>query len=601
MAGGFAAGFGTAFADSFNTAYENRKAQEHDTFQTYYKSYLDKQSKDEEWKREDKKYVDGAKALVASSGAPLEAWGWVYQQMKAGVTGDKITDMLANGTFEVKKAAPSDGSGTASKDNNLTGQAQSSVDAQMTQSGMTPPAQGGIFGQFNTGMQNKFNQKIAKQQGVDPDVIAKSMSTDSVQSEPIPGMDGSTIKYIPGPSVSLSKINSLAEAISYKRLMLEQGRTEDAAKADRLIQDFNAQDQIEKEGNVNFFQPTVGAIMGDKPGTWNGVADRVGDKWVNRKTGEEVSNVRAYDKPVLDAFDTLADKTAEPREKLVAARQNIVSMTRTVSSMQQIAEKVPEALDMSGDIISTADKYVKGIGNIYKTVTGASKTFINDDGTVNERTAKKSYDALSTVEERLQGEIDAMEKTGVMDRAKYVAIAASMIQVKQQKLAYQYGMAMGQEGRSLDQKEQKAFQDAAAGKGRIDVLVASASDYIKEAYDNTLAAGDAITREGELRMAPYGGLPMPTPLVENLDDYLKSQDVDEKTGKSLYDDVMKYRNYDPVAALDGVEQESKDAEKVSTGIPKEYRKAAEKAGVDDATWDLLDEQSKKDIQELYGE
>ncbi len=591
MAGGFAAGFGTAFADSFNTAYENRKAQEHDTFQTYYKAYLDKQSKDEDWKRKQGEMVNAAKTLAAGSGAPAESWEWVYGQLQAGASPNKINDMLSSGTFEIKDAGPSDTSGAATPDNDLTKNAQTTTDAQMVESGMTPPKAGGIFGQFNQGMQDKFNAKIAKQQGVDPETIAKSMSTADIPSEPLAGASGKSIKYIPGPSIDLGKINSINEAIGLKQWAASKGNAKYEAYADQLIEKYRQQDELEKQNNVNFVNPTMGAIYGDKPNTWNGIADKRGDKWFNRATGEEVSSdmVRGYGKQELEAFDKLADKTAEPREKFEASRGNLISMARTTGQLYDLAKEVPEGLDLSGDISMTVDRYLKGAKNVLSILSGSNTSdLIKSDGSVNTDLVNEGFKTLTSAEKKLEAQFSS-----VTDRNERVALAATLMRIKQQKLAYQYGMAMGQEGRSLDQREQERFMQSAAGNGRVDAILATAADYTREAYENTVRMQKGISREGDLRMAPMGNIPLPVPLAEDVDQYIQTNEPD------LVERINQYKNLDPV---DFVKKSSPQKEE-PVGIPDGWEKIdPENANIDSQMLNDPDvsEATKDIIRRKYG-
>lgn len=593
MAGGFAAGFGTAFADSFNTAYENRKAQEHDTFQSYYKSYLDGQEKDKEWKRKQAQLVESSKALVAGSNAPPEAWTWVYGQLNAGASADKINEMMANGTFQVSATqAKSDTSGTATPDGDLTKNAETSVGAQMTQSGMQPPANGGIFGNMNANRTNKFNDKIAKLQGVDPDSVAKSMSTDNIQSEALPTMDGKSVKYIPGPSVKVSDINDLESAEAVLFQAQQRGDAKTIALVEGLIPRLKAIREEKKIADMQvagtYVAEDVGAIRGDKPGSWNGLADKGPDgQWYNRETGElvDAAQVKGYGKQQVDAFRDLADKTKEPREKFEASRQNLVNMAKTTSSMYDLAKEVPEGLDLSGEVSMTVDRYLKGGKNLLNILTGSGPTFINKDGSIDTSAATQGFKALSDAEAKLEKNINAV------GRNERVALAATLIRIKQQKLAYMYGMAMGQEGRSLDQREQERFMQSAAGNGRLDAILATAADYTREAYDNTVAMQKSITREGELAMAPVGNIPLPQPLAEDVDVYLGREDP------ALAGKIKEYREFNP---LDAISNET--PEQTQNGVePKPESKE-----VDDIlnqrglSWEQLTPRAREILTKKYG-
>lgn len=208
MAGGFMAGFGSAFSRSFNQASAERAQQEQDMFRLQYADYISKRDNDLELEREDAKVVKAAEILANDYGQP-ELWGDFYQRLKTGFSEKDIRDHMEEWTPEVtpvtEEALSSDNT-PADPRAALSSQAEGSVSAQMAESGTPPPENGGIFGnlrglfdpmQRQQHKQNKITGMIAEASGTTPeDVLATLRPKEIVtEAEPLSGKKGMQIKW----------------------------------------------------------------------------------------------------------------------------------------------------------------------------------------------------------------------------------------------------------------------------------------------------------------------------------------------------------------------------------------------------------------------
>jgi len=81
---GFMAGFGSGFSSAFERGYAMEKAKQENTFEKMYKTFETNKSYLDEYKTQDAKDVQAAKAILSQTpGMPGEALGEVYQKVKS--------------------------------------------------------------------------------------------------------------------------------------------------------------------------------------------------------------------------------------------------------------------------------------------------------------------------------------------------------------------------------------------------------------------------------------------------------------------------------------------------------------------------------------
>lgn len=187
---GFMSGFGPAFANSFSRAREASAQREQDMFKLKYADYISRRDQIESEKKQDAKDVEYAKSVAQQYGNP-DAWGEIYKMKRSGVPDSQIFKRLDEyePVISPMETSKGDTSGPADPRDGLTQGAQSSVDAQMSESGMQPPANGGIFGDLKGGLgigsslgmkprgsrEERVTGRIAEASGTTPDEINKTL------------------------------------------------------------------------------------------------------------------------------------------------------------------------------------------------------------------------------------------------------------------------------------------------------------------------------------------------------------------------------------------------------------------------------------------
>lgn len=191
MAGGFMSGFGQAFTNSFNKASDQRAQKEDDQFKLMYSDYISRRDKTEAEDKANAQYVKKAKMFAANYAGNENAWGAVYEMVSSGLDDSQIIKRLEEYDLEVapNTVPTNDGSGVADPNSGLTKSAETSVNAQMSQSGMAPPAEGeGLFGKFKP--DDDVMDRMTETTGKSREEIEKAMSSGSdIDGGSIPGLD----------------------------------------------------------------------------------------------------------------------------------------------------------------------------------------------------------------------------------------------------------------------------------------------------------------------------------------------------------------------------------------------------------------------------
>lgn len=95
----FMKGFGDGFERAFQAGIERKERRRDDTFKLMYEDFLKNRETDATRKKEDRKAVDKAKALVDGLDLPEGAWVNAYQWVQAGLDDKEIVERLSTGTF----------------------------------------------------------------------------------------------------------------------------------------------------------------------------------------------------------------------------------------------------------------------------------------------------------------------------------------------------------------------------------------------------------------------------------------------------------------------------------------------------------------------
>lgn len=208
MAGGFMSGFGSAFAKSFNQASADREQREQDMFRLQYADYISRRDIQEKQKLADAKLVKQAKMLAEDAGTP-EAWTDIHNRLQSGWEIKDVQDYLEEWEPEItsiSEQATTVDRGEAEPDAALSSKAETSVSAQMTESGMPVPEGGGIFGDLKKMFdpmaraerdQSRTIGRVAQASGVTEEDVLAVLRPKEVETSPeqLPGKEGMQIKW----------------------------------------------------------------------------------------------------------------------------------------------------------------------------------------------------------------------------------------------------------------------------------------------------------------------------------------------------------------------------------------------------------------------
>jgi hypothetical protein len=478
---GFMAGFGPAFAQSFNSSLERRAQRKDDMFKLTYKEYLDRRNQYEQKKSEDSAAIKKAKVLARDMAGNEEAWPMIREWIGSGLTDGQIDELIKNGEFETKgiaKPASPDMIDPVDTQMQSAGLDQGAVtpsnlptetgtqSAPAPQAPQMPGAGGGMMDKLFPGMAAKkaardentnFNQ-IASVTGDSPDQIKNVMSGRAGVTKVADMEPGVIYKKKPG-SFEPDKINAPDEvwiehtqakrayeenptAVNEVRLQM----AEDRMKALQDLEAFKAEkaEQAKAEASGNFLNMSSYKLYDESGKFVKPVMVRKDGEQLLYKDGNEWKEAP---KEMLMPWD-------EDEKKELA---RLASDTRKIASehiakARGVSDLIYSAKDMA-DIVSASD------GNVLAQRTaGLSK--LAQDWAQELRTIQNlvssdgSSPTLSEDLDKIDKQIDAMIGQGVSD----LATQRALLDAKATVFAYKLGITMGQEGRALAEAERKVFQ-----------------------------------------------------------------------------------------------------------------------------------------------
>lgn len=601
------AGFGSAFAQSFNQANEARARHKEDLFKLQFQNFISQNEKRQEWDRENKKNVEWAKSAVRLAGQPIETWGEAYKLKSAGMDDDDIMKLLKENTATITPAGTTAGdtSGPADPRDDLTQSAESSVNAQMAQSGMAPPAPGGgLFGKIkdvlNPNSQSrmqrdslKSQQQIADVTGVSLQDVQDTLSGKARTQSDIPGLDDFKVTWTAKNDIGkpdLSKVNNFNDAIAAKTWFDLNGGSEAEKKmAETLYNNYlhSEHDKAKLTGG-NFFEPSRGILKGPDGNPTKSFVFRTEDGAGNAvwKTSDgkivQPDQIYPYNENMEKEIDKAGGDIQKSTEEYTSGVNNLQQMARTSTELAALAQKMPQALDLSGNITQTADRFIRGVKGIGTILTGKD-LFDKYGGQLSAQDIDSWKQDMGTNISKLdQAEAEASD---ILQRTGDAAYAAIIMDIKATKLAYMYAATSGQTGRGVTQNEFDNFKAAAMGNGNPEAIKTAAGDFIREQYKILKQKEVDINHNSEsIRRfeAQYPGMPFPYQPVVTLDELLKG-DADLK---SQIDAAMGDKSEDEIGKI-----------QLPAGITP---KILEEEGLTSQQFNNLSEKGKALIKRKYG-
>jgi hypothetical protein len=546
MAGGFMSGFGSAFSRSFEQGLQERREKDRDMFKLKYADYISRRDQIEKEEQLAQKQIKAAKDLVNRTGVPAEMWGEGFKMLQSGYDIKDVEEYFTSNDFIIEPitTAKSDPGAPASPQDDLTNQAQSTVDAQMSESGMAPPADGGIFGNLKAklGMgadtptsqpqmsrtDMKRNERvtgdIASAAGVSPEEVNRTLGS---RPEPTYGVPEIGFKAIPKGGPEPDKINTLEEAGIEVLRASESGdmaRLQFAKDRFKLLQELEA-DKITKTARAKAiaegtYAESNALAMIDKDGNFVKIVYPEGPEGqqVDSVTGEpidpSVASYRKLNKRVLDKKDEITKEIGAARKEYTDKVNNAVEGVRLIGDIRKMVDPSqggdPRVLTATAGLAQTLQGYAREAYTAIDVLSKDSQT----KGVYTEAGFKKMQNLEAQLAQTLGSEINTLAGRRAMYEAK-VKLAA-----------YRFAMMEGQSGRDISNADAVRWDEILSSTNDPKVLQEKLASITSGKIASLRSLGSQVIRdnqqvidfEREFGFNPWGD-------IKNIDQYL-SEDSD---------------------------------------------------------------------------
>lgn len=567
MAGGFMSGFGSAFSDTFKQGIADRREKDRDMFKLKYSDYISRRDETEKLEREAQKQIKSAKDLVNRVGAPPEMWGEAYKMLQSGYDISDVDEWLSTNDFiiEPNTISKGDPGAPATKQDSLTVQASNSVDAQMAESGMQPPADKGIFGNLKdkmglgadnpTSMPQQSRSEMARNERVTGDIASTAgVSTEEVNKtlgprpEPAYGIPDVGFKVIPKVgNEEAPKINTLEEA---GVAVLEAERSGDPERLQfakdrfKLLQELE-NDKITKSARAKAIMEGTYAennamAMFDKDGKFIKIVYPVGegDQQVDSVTGEPIdpaqATYRQLNKRVLEKKDEITKEIGTARKEYTDKVNNAVEGVRLIGDIRKMVDPAmggdPRVLTKTADL---AQMLQSGAREVYTTMDILSK-----DSQTKGMYTQAGFEKMKNLEAQLSQTLGAEINTLAGRRAMYEA--------KVKLAAYRFAMMEGQSGRDISNADAQRWDDILSSTNDPKVLQEKLGSITSQKLASLRTLSGQVIQdneqvkqfESEFGFNPWGE-------VKSVDEYLNAD------GDPLIKSGLEYINTKAPAAVVG--------------------------------------------------
>lgn len=525
---GFMSGFGSAFANSFNQAADARAKREDDLFRIKYQQRVEKASEYKKKKEEDKKNVEGAKQLARQYTGSEETWGEIYKMKTGGQTDALIIDFLKENQPEITPGVPTDNSGPAAPGSDISSSAASSVDAQMAESGLETPEDGGLFkGARNLGKEifsseaqnermtgrvdSRLDEAMGPEESYDP-------------GETLAGAPNMTIKWKPkSGNGDLYKSNSLPEAAVARVKAQRSGDPEAIAIAQEVYDSLLATEEVETymqakskaDAEGRLFKPTMAAVK-QSDGSYT-YAQKTKDGWIDTTTNALLKDgdVEVMDADAMEFLTEIRKSIGPEGVKYGEQAGNFVTTVRDIEQMASIIEKNPTVMSLAGWAAKTGDNMIRDAMGIVDLLKAEA---------VEEKFSNSSLSKLGDYEAELEKKYQDYVPKTQQEKFEQLALARSLIEIKAVKAAYASAASVGQTGQGVAAREFDRFYNSIMNPNP-EAWMEEASNFVLGQYDSfkrqgkTLNEKSPVMSEFELRF----GFPAPLKVAPDV-DVLLSED-----------------------------------------------------------------------------
>lgn len=535
---GFMAGFGSAFADSFNQDQQNKAQHKEDLFRLQYTDYISRRDKQDQIDMENKKNARLAKQMAAQYNQPQEAWQAGYDYLAAGGSPEglakmyneniAVVDQNSNTTKPGEGAIASDAQPADPRDN-LTNAAASSVDAQMTASGMKTSQQagqgGGIFGGIKEALggnsqariqrdSQRAQEQVAGAAGVPVDQVQKTLGPGGhVPGEPLDGQPGATIKWQPKGQtfeVLRDKANNLGDAQALAVWADDKGTPEQKLYANQLLEKFKQLKSSEIAQNAYQLDPSKVPQRGmirKKDGTGYedsfvtadySDGDPMHPKWIDSKTGQEVDpkSVAPIGQNQEKDMQGVAEEASQDMKPLEEQRLQTKNFIRTAHDYIGLLKDTNgkydgKAMDITGDVSQFVDRWRRAGVNIADLVM--PKGNIEDAGS--------AIAELDSAEKKVR---DQLASGKLVDEVSKNAAKATLIDIQGTKLAYQMAAAANGSTKGISNKDFENYKNVVSGGGNPATAAKALNMSIQQSV-KAVADTENSVKKGKGKAAYYKG------------------------------------------------------------------------------------------------
>lgn len=495
---GFMAGFGSAFADSFNQDQAQKAQHKEDQFRLQYQDYISRRDKQDQIDMENKKNVRLAKQLAAQNNQPPEAWQAGYDLLSGGASPEYVAKMFSENQAIIKPNSNTvkPGEGATASDaqadprDSLTHGAQTAVDAQMATSGMKTPQgdEPSLFGKVMGGVQEalgghsqarsardaqRAQEQVAGAAGVPVDQVQKVLGPGGhVPGEPIDGQPDAAITWTPKGSTYQGlrdKANNLNDAIALNQWAQAHGTPEQQQEAKQLVDVYNASrnDAITQQAiatGQGFRIERAAIKTPDGKGYTGDFAyadyskDQTHPEWKDKDGNvlatEQVSPIGKDQEADMKA---VADEASDSMKTLDQQRLDAKNFIRTAHDYIALLKDTKgkydgKAMDITGNVSQFIDRWRRAGVNIADLVM--PKGDIED--------ASGALAELDSAEKSVR---DKLASGKLVDAISVNAAKATLIDIQGTKLAYQMAAQANGSTKGISNKDFENYKSVVSGGG----------------------------------------------------------------------------------------------------------------------------------------
>lgn len=183
--------------------------------------------------------------------------------------------------------------------------------------------------------------------------------------------------------------------------------------------------------------------------------------------------------------DAIVDDVKKDMKDVRQKQNNLMSVVGDFGDIWQIVDEDPDVLQsFTSGVATTIDKLIGEAGAL----KDLAFSMVDKNAGVSEVSASSLNNNLSKAQEAVNGATDAVSRR---------AANAVLLEAKKNLIAYKYGMAMGQEGRSLSEIERDLFKDMTVQGRNTGAFQRNFSNVVMGMIDQVDNEAESLIRDNE--------------------------------------------------------------------------------------------------------